>query len=161
MEAKRTRGSLGKNSKAWRLFKQSCSKQNILIFTGKLTMHAAHILHPNLLFLLFGILFSLLFPSPVSSPGLCLNVIQSRDLPGLPYRKSMPLCYSSSQYTLYLSYGICLYQLLYILFTGLLPTSLSRVQNLENSNLISLYHPWIYSFQSRTELVLKKYVLNE
>ena len=97
MEAKRTRGSLGKNSKAWRLFKQSCSKQNILIVTGKLTMHAAYILCPNFLFLLFGILFSLLFPSPVSSPGLCFNVIQLRDLPGLPYRKSVPLCYSSSQ----------------------------------------------------------------
>ena len=79
--------------------------------------------YSNLLFLLFGLLFSLLFPSPVSSPGLCLNIIQLKDLPGLPYIKSMPLYYSSSQYTIYLSYGTYLYLLLYTLFTGLLPTS--------------------------------------
>lgn len=95
-----------------------------MLIIGELTMLAAQVLCPSLLFLLFAILFSLLFPSPVSSPGLCLNVIQLRDLPGLPYIKSMPLCYSSSQYTpIFILWHFIFIGYYTIFFTGLLPTS--------------------------------------
>lgn len=120
-------------------FQRLMKQTNVLVLIGNLTTYTSHaniFSAPDFCFFLSRILFSPLFLSLVSSPDLCLNVILQRGLPGPPYIKSMPPFYSSSEYTIYLFYGIYHYLLLHVLFTGLLPFSLSSMQSQEQESCL-------------------------